>query len=81
VALNRPRVGPLLHVRFFFALAFAMFQSIFSLYAAFKLHLTSQTTGYVLAYVGVLSVLVQGVGVGLITKRFRETPSSSPACG
>jgi DHA1 family tetracycline resistance protein-like MFS transporter len=74
VALNRPRVGPLLHVRFFFALAFSMFQSIFSLYAAFKLHLTSQATGYVLAYVGVLSVLIQGVGVGLITKRFRENP-------
>jgi DHA1 family tetracycline resistance protein-like MFS transporter len=49
-----------------------MFQSIFSMYAAFKLHLTSQATGYVLAYVGVLSVLIQGVGVGLITKRFRE---------
>ena len=72
VALNRPKVGPLLHVRFFFALAFSMFQSIFSLYAAYKLHLTSQTTGYVLAYVGLLSVLVQGVGVGLVTKRFRE---------
>ena len=72
VALNRPKVGPLLHVRFFFALAFSMFQSIFSLYAAYKLHLSSQTTGYVLAYVGVLSVLVQGVGVGLVTKRFRE---------
>jgi DHA1 family tetracycline resistance protein-like MFS transporter len=71
-ALNRPKVGPLLHVRFIFALAFSMFQSIFSLYAAFKLHLSSQTTGYVLAYVGLLSVLVQGVGVGLITKRFRE---------
>ena len=72
VALNRPKVGPLLHVRFFFALAFAMFQSIFSLYAAYKLHLTPQSTGYVLAYVGLLSVLVQGVGVGLITKRFKE---------
>jgi MFS transporter, DHA1 family, tetracycline resistance protein len=72
VAINRPKVGPLLHVRFFFALAFSMFQSIFSLYAAYKLHLTSQTTGYVLAYVGVLSVIVQGVGVGLVTKRFRE---------
>jgi DHA1 family tetracycline resistance protein-like MFS transporter len=71
-ALNRPRVGPLLSVRFFFALAFSMFQSIFSLYAAYKLQLTSQTTGYVLAYVGVLSVLVQGVGVGLVTKRFKE---------
>jgi len=72
VALYRPKVGPLLHVRFFFALAFSMFQSIFSLYAAYKLYLSSQTTGYVLAYVGVLSVLVQGVGVGLVTKRFRE---------
>ena len=72
IALNRPKVGPLLHIRFFFALAFSMFQSIFSLYAAYKLHLTSQTTGYVLAYVGMLSVLVQGVGVGLVIKRFRE---------
>jgi DHA1 family tetracycline resistance protein-like MFS transporter len=72
VALNRPKVGPLLSVRFIFGLAFAMFQSIFSLYAAYKLHLTSQATGYVLAYVGVLSVLVQGVGVGLVTKRFKE---------
>jgi len=72
VALNRPKVGPLLHVRFFFGLAFAMFQSIFSLYAQYKLGLNSQTTGYVLAYVGVLSVLVQGVGIRLVTKRFRE---------
>lgn len=71
-ALNRPKVGPLLHVRFFFGLSFSMFQSIFSLYAASFLHLSSQTTGFVLAYVGVLSVLVQGVGIGLITKRFRE---------
>jgi MFS transporter, DHA1 family, tetracycline resistance protein len=72
VAMNRPRVGPLLHVRFIFALAFSMFQSIFSLYAANELHLSIQTTSFVLAYVGVLSVLVQGLGVGLITKRFRE---------
>ena len=71
-ALNRPKVGPLLHIRFFFGLAFSMFQSIFSLYAAYKLQLTSQMTGYVLAYVGLLSVLVQGVGVGLVTRRFRE---------
>jgi DHA1 family tetracycline resistance protein-like MFS transporter len=71
-ALNRPKVGPLLNVRFFFGLAFAMFQSIFSLYAANKLHLTTQTTGFVLAYVGLLSVLVQGVGIGIVTKRFRE---------
>jgi MFS transporter, DHA1 family, tetracycline resistance protein len=72
IAIKRPNVGPLLQVRFIFALAFAMFQSIFSLYAASKLKLSPQTTGYVLAYVGVISVLVQGIGVGLVTKRFKE---------
>ncbi len=72
VAINRPKVGPLLHVRFFFGLAFSMFQSIFSLYAANYLHLSTRTTGFVLAYVGVLAALVQGAGIGLIAKRFRE---------
>ena len=28
-AINRPRVGPILHVRFFYGLAFAIFQTIF----------------------------------------------------
>jgi DHA1 family tetracycline resistance protein-like MFS transporter len=58
-ALNRPRVGPLLHVRLFFGLASATFQSIFALYAQYRLGLTAQSTGYVLAYVGVLIVLDQ----------------------
>ncbi len=70
-ALQRPTVGPLLHVRFFYGLAFATFQSIFSLYSQ-SIGLSSQTTGYILAYVGVLSVIVQGGLIGLITRRFRE---------
>ena len=73
VALNRPRVGPLLHTRFFFGLAFALFQSVFALYAQYRLGLTAQTTGYVLAYVGLLSVLVQGVAIGKLTARFAES--------
>lgn len=71
-ALNRPRVGPLLHTRFFFSLAFAMFQSIFALYAQYRLGLTAQTTGYVLAYVGLLAVFVQGFAVGKISNRFSD---------
>lgn len=56
-ALQRPRVGPLFHVRFFFGMAFAMFQSIFALYAAGDpLNLSIEQTGLVLGYVGVLSV-------------------------
>jgi DHA1 family tetracycline resistance protein-like MFS transporter len=58
-------------VRFFYGLAFATFQTIFSLYAK-SIGLSSQTTGYVLAYVGLISVIVQGGLIGLLTKRFRE---------
>jgi DHA1 family tetracycline resistance protein-like MFS transporter len=71
-ALRRPRVGPLLHIRVFFGLASSMFQTIFALYAQSRLGLTAQSTGYVLAYVGILAVLIQGVGVGWLTKRYPE---------
>jgi DHA1 family tetracycline resistance protein-like MFS transporter len=70
-ALKQPKVGPLLHVRFFYGLAFATFQSIFALYAQ-SIGLSPQTTGYVLAYVGLLSVIVQGGLIGVLTARFRE---------
>jgi MFS transporter, DHA1 family, tetracycline resistance protein len=72
-ALRRPVVGPLLTLRLLYGLAFATFQSIFALYAQVKLGLTADKTGYILAYVGILSVLTQGVGIGFLTKRFRET--------
>ncbi len=71
-ALNRPRVGPLLHVRFFFGLAFAVFQTIFALYAQYRLQLAANQTGYVLAYVGVLAVFVQGVAIGWLTAHVPE---------
>jgi DHA1 family tetracycline resistance protein-like MFS transporter len=71
-ALRRPRVGPLLHIRVFFGLASSMFQTIFALYAQKRLGLTAQSTGYVLAYVGVLAVLVQGVGIGWLSKRYPD---------
>jgi len=70
-ALKRPKVGPLLQVRFFFALAFATFQSIFALYAQ-SIGLSSQTTGILLAYVGVLAVVTQAGLIGFLTRRFRE---------
>jgi DHA1 family tetracycline resistance protein-like MFS transporter len=70
--LNRPIVGPLLHVRLFYGLAFATFQSIFSLYAQ-SIGLNPQTTGFVLAYVGLLSVVTQAGLIGPLTRRFRET--------
>jgi DHA1 family tetracycline resistance protein-like MFS transporter len=71
-ALNRPQVGPLLHTRFFFGLAFSIFQTVFSLYVLTRFHLSAAQTGFILAYVGVLSVLVQGFAVGALARRFDE---------
>jgi DHA1 family tetracycline resistance protein-like MFS transporter len=71
-ALSKPRVGPLLHIRFFFGVAFAMFQTIFSQYAQ-RLGLNVQTTGFVLTYVGLLAVIIQGFAVGQLAKRYSES--------
>lgn len=72
VAFQRPFTGSILITRFFFGLAFAIFQTIFSLYALAKFNLTARETGFVLTYVGVLSVIVQGFLVGRLTSRYRE---------
>ena len=70
--LTRPRVGPLLNIRFFYGLAFSTFQTIFPLYALYRLDLNAQATGYVLTYVGVLVVFVQGYMVGRLADRYRD---------
>ncbi len=72
-AMRRPRVGPLFHIRFFFGLAFSMFQSIFALYAAgYPLNLPVLETSLVLAYVGLLAVFVQGFAIGRLSKRYTD---------
>lgn len=70
--LRRPYVGPLLYTRFFFALAFSTFQTIFTLYGQYRFNLNSQNTGFILAYVGVLSVITQGFVIGRLTGRFSD---------
>ena len=71
-AMRRPRVGPLLTTIFIYSLAFGVFTASFSLYALHQLRLSAQFTGYILAYVGVILVLVQAVAVGPLTARFSE---------
>jgi MFS transporter, DHA1 family, tetracycline resistance protein len=71
-ALTRPRVGPYLHIRFFYGLAWSMFQTIFPLFALYRLSLNARQTGFVLTYVGVLAAIVQGGLVGRLAKRYPE---------
>jgi len=70
--LKQPGIGPLLQNRFWFALAFNLFTSVFALYAQYRLNFDSRQTGYLLAYIGFLSVIVQGVLVGRITKKIDD---------
>ena len=70
--LKRPCVGPLLVIRLFFSFAFTIFQSSFALYAKEILGLSVQSTGLVLTYVGLLSVIVQGFAIGKLTQVFKE---------
>jgi len=72
IALKRPFTGSLLVTRFFFGLAFSIFQTIFALYALAKFNLSARDTGFVLTYVGILAAFVQGFLVGKLTDRFRE---------
>jgi DHA1 family tetracycline resistance protein-like MFS transporter len=72
VALQRPFSGSLLITRFFFGLAFAMFQTIFALYALNRFKLNVFDTSLILTYVGVLSVITQGFLIGRIVKLLRE---------
>ena len=71
-ALQRPRFGPLLQTRFFYNLAFTLFTANFALYTLNRLGLSDQSTSYILTYVGMLSVLVQGFAIGKMTERFEE---------
>jgi DHA1 family tetracycline resistance protein-like MFS transporter len=71
-ALSLPCVGPLLQTQLFFSLAFTLFETVFSLFAQKRLGLDARTTSFVLTYVGVLVVLVQGVGIRLLVRRFTD---------
>ncbi len=71
-ALQHPRVGPLLWIRFATGIAYSIFESGFALWAIAALGLTARTNSFVLAYVGVLSVLVQLFLIGRLTGRFDD---------
>ena len=71
-AFAKPIAGPILISIILFSLSMAMFESVFSLFAKMRLELSAQSTGFILAYVGVLVAGIQGGGMGQLTKRFPE---------
>jgi len=72
-ALRHPLTGPLLITRFLYSLAFVILQSIFSLFALKRFNMSVVATGFVLTYVGVVSVITQAWLVGKLSQRFKDT--------
>lgn len=70
--VTAPGAGFLLFIRMLAGLPIGVFQSMFSVFAMETFKLPAEQNGYLLSYVGVLTMIVQGLGVGVLTKKFSE---------
>jgi DHA1 family tetracycline resistance protein-like MFS transporter len=71
-ALRRPVLSRLILIFFLVILAFAGMESTFALWAMRQFSWGPEEVGYVFAYVGVLSAILQGGLIGRLTTRFGE---------
>lgn len=70
--LARRGTGTVLQMTWIYSFAFVLFESMFALFAATELGVSSVNRGWLLAYVGVLIALMQGGGIGFLAKKFDE---------
>ncbi len=73
-SLKQPRLGFIITIYFFFVVAFSIMTTSFSLYTMFRFGYDAQHNGYLFAYVGLIAVVIQGVLIGRLVKRFGEMP-------
>jgi DHA1 family tetracycline resistance protein-like MFS transporter len=71
-ALRRPVLARLIMIFFLVILAFAAMESIFALWALRQLDWGPEKVGYVFAYLGLLSAIMQGGLTRRLTKRYGE---------
>jgi MFS transporter, DHA1 family, tetracycline resistance protein len=72
---RQPRVGVYMGIFLFFALPFALFVSMFSLFAYRQYNFTEDQVGYFLAFVGLLGILWQGVVIRPMVRKLGELTS------
>lgn len=71
-AFRRPAISRILIATFLFVFAFVNMQVSAALLWKEHFRVTDQSIGYLFAFVGVVSVIVQGGMIGKLTKRFGE---------
>jgi DHA1 family tetracycline resistance protein-like MFS transporter len=72
VTLRQPLIGRLLVIDFLYWATFAAYQTTFALFGARRFGFDVPQTGYLLAIVGVIGVIMQLAAVGPIVRRFGE---------
>jgi multidrug resistance protein len=73
-SLKQPRLGFVITIYFLFVVAFSIMTTSFSLYTMFRFGYDAHQNGYLFAYVGLIAVIIQGVLIGKLVKRFGEMP-------
>jgi DHA1 family tetracycline resistance protein-like MFS transporter len=71
--LQQPRLGLILLVYFLFVVSFSIMTTTFVYYTMFRYEYDTRHNGYLFAYIGLLSAVVQGVLISRLVKRFGET--------
>jgi len=71
-SLKQPRLGFILTIYFLFIVAFSIMTTSFSLYTMFRFGYAAHHNGYLFAYVGLIAVIIQGVLIGRLVRRFGE---------
>ena len=73
-SLKRPRLGFVLTIYFLSIVAFSIMTTVFSLFLMFRLGYDAFHNGWVFAFVGIVSAIIQGGLIGRLVKRFGEPP-------
>lgn len=70
--LAQPRLLSVLFIYFLFIVAFSIMTTVFALYTMYRFGYDAQANGYLLAFIGVIAVVIQGGLIGYLTKHFGE---------
>src|SRR5215210_569596 len=73
-SLKQPKLAFVLLIFFLFVVAFSIMTASFALYTMYRFGFDAQHNGYLFGFIGVIGVLIQGVLIGRLVKRWGETP-------
>lgn len=71
-AIKHPRLGILFTIFFLVTLSFTSLETLFAYLVERRFHFDSSRTGFLFAYIGIISATVQGVLIGKVSKKIGE---------